>query len=448
VTPEPVAGPLGVPLSGGDDDGAGLRRDAGRTAWVALGLVVFGGSNFVFLALATRDLGDVRVAPLGVAWTLLNAIGIGLFQPLEQEAGRRLAARRAVTGEARADLRYLVRLALGACAAAAVAAFVLLGPIADLVFHDRRDMVVVLVLGLVGQAVAYLARGVLAGSGRFPRYGVQLLADGVLRAAGASALFVVGSAEGAYGAVLVLAPVLATLVATTPRAVGHAVTGAPDGTGRRERMGALVAASATGQVLANVGPVAMAVLAADDQQALSGRFVNAVTVARIPLFLFAAVQAIFLPSLAALLARRDGPGFARSMRRATVATTGLGGIGVLGVWVLGAPVMDLIFGFHLGAGLLALVAASAGLFMLAQVAAQGLLAHHADAVVAVGWSVGLVATLAALALPGDLATRVAVALCVGSAVAAAAHAVSLRSVHRAWGDGPAATPESDGEATS
>lgn len=427
------------------------RGFAGRTAWVGAGLLVFGGSNFVFLAFAARDLGDARSAPLAVAWTVLNAIGIGLFQPLEQEAGRRLAARRAVTGEARADLRHLVRLALGACFGCAVVGFALLGPIADLVFHDRRDMVVVLVLGLMGQAVAYLARGVLAGTGRFPRYGVQLLADGVLRTVGGAALFALGSGVGAYGAVLVLAPIVATFVAVSPRAVGHAVTGPPGPVGSRDGMGALVAASATGQVLANVGPVAMAILAADDQQALSGRFVYAVTIARIPLFLFAAVQAVFLPSLAAQLARRDDAGFARSMRRATVATAALGAGGVLGVWLLGAWLMDLVYGFHLGAGILALVAASAGLFMLAQVAAQGLLAHHADAVVAVGWSVGLVAAVAALALPGDLATRVAVALCVGSAVAAAAHAVSLRAVHRAWGGGtrPAPTaPTANEEATT
>lgn len=428
MTAEPVSGPVSPAARAV----AGVRADAGRTAWVAVGLLVFGGSNFAFLAFAAHDLGDARSAPLGVAWTVLNAIGIGLFQPLEQEAGRRLAARRALAGEARADLRYLVRLALGACATCAIVGFALLGPLADLVFHDRRDMVVVLVLGLVGQAMAYLARGVLAGSGRFPRYGMQLLADGVLRTAGAGVLFALGSGVGAYGAVLVVAPIAGTLVAISPRAVAHAVTGAPDGLGARERMGALVAASATGQLLANVGPVAMAVLAADDQQALSGRFVYAVTIARIPLFLFAAVQAVFLPSLAALLARRDAAGFARSMRRATVATLTLGVVGVLGVWLLGEPAMDLIYSFHLDAGLLAVIAASAGLFMLAQAAAQGLLAHHADAVVAIGWSLGLAATLASLALPGELASRVAVALCIGSAVAAATHAASLRLVHRAW----------------
>lgn len=443
MTPDAVGGPVGEPVNRVLAPPTGGAGYAGRTAWVAVGLLAFGGSNFAFLAFAARDLGDARSAPLGVAWTVLNAIGIGLFQPLEQEAGRRLAARRAVAGEARADLRHLVRLALAACATCAVVGLALLGPIADLVFHDRRDMVVVLVLGLVGQAVAYLARGVLAGSGRFPRYGLQLLADGVLRTAGAGVLFAVGSGAGAYGAVLVVAPVIATLVAISPRAVAHAVTGPVAGVGRRDGMGALVAASATGQVLANVGPIAMAVLAADDQQALSGRFVYAVTIARIPLFLFAAVQAVFLPSLAALLARRDASGFARSMRRATLATAALGGVGVLGVWLLGTWLMDLVYGFHLDAGLLALIAASAALFMLAQVAAQGLLAHHADAVVALGWSVGLIATVAALALPGDLATRVGAALCVGSAVAAAAHSVSLQVVHRAWRGEPRTTPPTD-----
>lgn len=409
------------------------RRDLARTAWVAGGLLVFGGSNFAFLAFAGRDLGTELSAPVGLAWTLLNAIGIGLFQPLEQEAGRRLSARRSLTGEASVDLRHLVRLALAACAACAVLGAALAGPVADLAFQGRRDMVVVLVLGLVGQAVAYLARGVLAGSGRFPRYGVQLMADGALRTAAAGVLFVVGAAPAAYGAVLVVAPVVATLVAVSPRAVGHAVMGAPDGA-LRERLGGLVAASATGQLLANVGPIAMAALADESQHDLSGRFVYAVTIARIPLFLFAAVQAVFLPALAALLARRDGAGFASTVRRAVGATAALGGAGVLGVWVLGDWAMGVVYGprFHLDPSVLALVAASGALFMLAQVSAQGLLAHHADGVVALGWTGGLVATVVALALPGDLATRVAVALCVGSAVAAGTHALALRAVHRGW----------------
>ena len=280
---------------------------------------------------------------------------------------------------------------------------------------------------------ADLARGVLAGSGRFPRYGVQLMADGVVRTAAAGVLFVVGAAPVAYGAVLVVAPVVATLVAISPRAVGHALTGAPDGV-LRERLGGLVAASATGQLLANVGPIAMAALADESQQSLSGRFVYAVTIARIPLFLFAAVQAVFLPALAALLARRDGPGFASTVRRAVVATAALGAAGVLGVWVLGDWAMGTVYGpkYHLDPTVLALVAASGALFMLAQVSAQGLLAHHADGAVALGWTGGLVATVAALALPGDLATRVAVALCVGSAVAAVTHALVLRGVHRSW----------------
>lgn len=429
--PGPTPGPRPV-TADRPDPVATARSHVTRTGWVAAGLIVFGGSNFAFLGFAARDLGDARSAPIGLAWVLLNAIGIGLFQPLEQEAGRRLAARRATTGEARADLRHLVRLAIGACAVSAVVGLLLLGPIASLAFHGHREMVVVLVLGLVGQAVAYVARGVLAGSGRFPRYGLQFMVDGVLRTAGAAALFGIGGTPGQYGTVMVVAPVLATLVAVSPRAVGHAVTGPADRTGLRHRLGPLVAASTTGQLLANVGPVAMAALAGADQQDLSGRFVFAVTIARIPLFLFAAVQAVFLPSLSALLARGDGPGFARTMRRAMAATAALGGAGVLGVWLLGAWAMRVVYGFDLDSGLLALIAASGGLFMLAQAAAQGLLAHRADAVVAIDWTAGLLATVAALALPGDLANRVALAMCVGATVAAVGHAWMLRTIHRRW----------------
>ncbi|MBX9246437.1 hypothetical protein ICW40_16715 [Actinotalea ferrariae] len=194
----------------------------------------------------------------------------------------------------------------------------------------------------------------------------------------------------------------------------------------------LVTASATGQLLANVGPIAIAALTSPAEQALSGNFVAAVTIARIPLFFFAAVQAVFLPSLAALVALGRRAELVATMRRALLATTALGVVGTVGVHLLGPWALGLVYGpeFAIDRLDLDLIAVSGGVFMLAQVLAQGLLAHGADRAAAVGWSVGLVAVPLALLLPLDPATRVATALCVGSAVAVAGHAVGLRAALR------------------
>jgi O-antigen/teichoic acid export membrane protein len=415
-----------------------MRADPSRTRadlgpiWVACGLGLFGLSNFVFLALVGRDLGPAASAPVSVAWTVLNALGIGLFQPLEQETGRRLAASRA-TGRG-ANVVTAVRFGVVASAVVLVVGLALMPWLADVFFGSAQDIVVVVVLGLVGQALAYYARGVLAGQGRFVRYGAQLGVDGALRIVLAGALFALPDASRlSYGLVLVLAPVVATLVTASPRALLHVGRGHRD-LPRGAGIGALVAASTAAQVLANLGPIAMAALATPAQQGLSGRFVAAVTVARIPLFLFAAVQAVFLPSLAGHIARHDVVRYRTAVRGARLAALALAVSGVAGVWLLGEQALALIYGpeFAVGLSTLVVVAVSGGVFMLAQVQAQALLAHEQERVVALAWAAGVVGALVSLPLPGTLDLRVAVALTIGSAVSFLALTIALRRTDRRW----------------
>ena len=414
-------------------DPAALTRPNRSMLWVAVGLGVFGLSNFVFLALAGRDLGPETSAAVSVAWTLLNALGIGLFQPLEQETGRRLSAARAL-GETGADLRRMVRYALVTGLLIVVVGLAGTPWIADALFGSAKDIVLVVVLGLLGQALAYYARGVLAGTGRFNRYGEQLAVDGAIRIVAASALYLSGAGnQFLYGIVLVVAPVAATLltarVSTLVKVARHAVA-QRNGDG----MLSLVAASSSGQILANLGPIAMAVMATASQQSLSGRFVAAVTVARIPLFLFAAIQAVFLPALAALAATHDVAGFRASVRKALLASAALGLLGILAIAVLGHWVLWLIYGpeFTIDTPTLVLISISGALFMLAQVFAQSLLAHHAERTVAMGWTLGILGSIATLFVPLSLSVTVALALCVGSAVALTSLALASRRTNRVW----------------
>ncbi|MBX9243469.1 polysaccharide biosynthesis protein, partial [Actinotalea ferrariae] len=184
-----------------------------------LGLGVFGLSSFAFLGIAGRDLGPAGSAPLSVAWTVLNAVGIGLFLPLEQEAGRRLSGAIAVDGGASVSMRGTLRYAVWAVAVLAVVGAALHVPLSELILGGERVLVAVLVLALAAQAAEYLARGVLAGTGQFGRYGSQLAVDGALRVAGAALVAASGNGSVlAYGAVLVAAPALATVVTLGARA--------------------------------------------------------------------------------------------------------------------------------------------------------------------------------------------------------------------------------------
>lgn len=405
---------------------------------VGAGLGVFGLATYGYLGLAGQALGDERFAPLGVLWSVLNAVGIGLFLPFEQEVGRRTAERRA-RGEGNAPV-----VRQGALAAAVlVGAVALLGvvaaaPVAERLLAGRLVLVALLVVAIAGMALAYVVRGLLAGAGRFSSYGAQLAADGALRVAGAGLLALNGVTEVApYALVLALSPVAAVLL-TTAHPRGLVVGGPPQAASRAAAaLVTLVAASVLSQVLANVGPVIVQLLASAEEAAAAGRFTSALVVARVPLFLFAAVQAVLLPGLAALAAAGHVAAFRRRLLLVAVGTGGIGALGTAVVLAVGPELVRLLFGpdFVVERGVVTLIAASGALFMLAQVGAQALLGLDADRAVVVGWAGGLVVLLLACLLPLPAVERAAWALVAGSGAAAVLLGGLVAMRLRAWAGG-------------
>jgi O-antigen/teichoic acid export membrane protein len=148
---------------------------------------------------------------------------------------------------------------------------------------------------------------------------------------------------------------------------------------------------------------------------------SGLTIARIPLFAFAAVQLVLLPRLTRQLARGEHRSFRAQLRLVVAATAGLGLAGVLGAALLGPEVLRLLFGprFALPRADLVWLAGSSAVYMLAltfQPAVIALGRHRGNAL---AWVAGLGAFLVALVPPGDLFHRVEVALTLGGLVAAA-----------------------------
>lgn len=413
----------------------GARRVPVSLLWVGGGIGVYGLASFAFLPLAARGLGSgPDYTALTLVWTLLNAVGIGLYLPLEQHGGRSVSARLARGEATRPALRGPLVYTAASLAVLALAALALDGPLTSHVFDDVPHMTGALVLALAGMSVAYLARGVLAGTGRFPRYGLQLALDGLLRVAGAGVLAAAGVTDArAYALALALAPVASTLLSLT-RPQRLLTPGGPGAPGVHETgMVALVAASLASQALANAGPVAAQLLRAPDETRAAADLVNALMVSRVPLFLFAAVQAVFLPRLAALVAQDDRAAFVRVLRLATVATAAIGALGVAAMTVVGPQALRLLFpGFGTRLDVLVLLALSGSTFMVVQVLVQALLARHGDRTATVAWCAGLAVMALALVPAGDVQTRVALAMTAGSAGALAVAAVGLARTMARW----------------
>jgi O-antigen/teichoic acid export membrane protein len=411
---------------------------------VAMGLGVLGLASFAFLSVSGRTLGPAELAPLGTLWVLVNALGPALFQPLEQEVGRAVAHRAAHGEGARPVFLRACAVAGGLVLVAAVALLLAREPLADEVFAGQQVLVLALLLGLVGLGAEHLTRGAFAGGGAFPRYGTQLAVDGVLRIGSAAVLALAGVATaGWYGVFLCLAPIVAVLV--TAGWLGPANRPGPHHSWGElgHAVGWLTLGALASQFVINAAPVAASLLAGPEEQARAGVFISVLVLTRVPLFLFAAIQASFLPGMAALAAEGDTEGFRRRLSLITVAVTALGVAGLLVVVAAGPWLVRLVYGAEYVTTRTDLwpLAAASGLFMLASVLAQTLVSVRGYRASVLGWLTGAAVFLLGLLLSLRLEQRVGLAFLAGSAAAALVLAIAmrlrLRSPLSAGGPGPA-----------
>jgi len=188
-------------------------------------------------------------------------------------------------------------------------------------------------------------------------------------------------------------------------------------------LGSIMAAS-----LVNAGPIATNLLAAENEEAFVTRFGQGVILARIPLFLFQAVQAALLPRLARQAAAGEMDEFRSGFRRLMKLVMAVGFAGTVGAWFLGPLAADILFGADLSQRTLAVLAAGSAFYMLGLAIAQAVIALHGHAQVDLGWTVGMVAfALSTWLIEGEVFRRVELGLLIGSASALAIFAWALRT---------------------
>lgn len=400
------------------------------------GLLVLGLTSYAFLAVAARNLPPRGFATLSVLWVLVYTAGPGIFLPLEQEVGRALADRRARQLGGGPLLRRAALLGAGVLVVL-LAAVGLAGPLTvGHLFDGSWWLLAGLGLSLVGLWGAHCSRGAFAGSGKFSRYGTQLAVEGGSRLIGCLILAVAGvHSAGGYG-VLVGAAFIVSVAATAPALAG---LDRPGPEARWEELtgtlGWLAAGSVLSQALVNAGPVAVKVLATDAQSGAAGQLLAGLVLARLPLFLFAAVQAALLPGLAGLLAAARTDLFRQGIRRLLGVVAALTAGMTATMAAVGPALLHLFFGsrFRLGALDLALLSAATGLYMAANVLGNALLAMQRFRAAAGGWAIGVVVLAGALGAPASLFARVERGFLFGSGGALLALALLLRAALREGG---------------
>jgi O-antigen/teichoic acid export membrane protein len=305
--------------------------------------------------------------------------------------------------------------------------------IVDSLFAGQGILFVALLLVLVGLGAGHLVRGVLAGLGRFGGYGRYFIGDGIgrLLLVGIGSL-VLTNEVAVYGLAVGGAPFLGVAAALTGRRSMPGRPGAPSDKaaapsiaaatvvmGRRSElralapaMGFLLVASVSTAIVLNVSPLAVELLAGPSEREEAGRFLNALLVARVPLFFFQAVQASLLPKLSSLAADGHLEEFRRVLGRLLVLVVALGAAAVLVCALVGHLVVEMAFGveFAVERRDMVLLATSSAVLMIVLSLAQALIAQRCQGRMALAWLAGLCAFPLVLAFGGDLFLRVELAL--------------------------------------
>jgi O-antigen/teichoic acid export membrane protein len=398
------------------------------TAPVGAALLIGGVATYAFFKIGTWAVGGADAFnPISSLWFATFALAPGFFLPLEQEIGRALSHRRAVGQGGQPVVQKVTRLSIGMVAVVLLAILAVSPLIATNYFDGDWVMVVALMVAFTAYAPAIIARGICSGTGRFRAYALVMGSDGVVRIILCIALAVFGvKAAGAYGFAVALAPLFglgiiwyrgALRTTDGPEAPWSEVT---------PNLGWLLLGSVFAAALLNAGPIATTILAEPDQKTEVTMFAYGVLLARIPLFLFQAVQAALLPRLSRLAARGELGEFRAGLKRLLMVVLVVGVVGTLGALVLGSFVINVVYSADLTGKTLAMLALGSACYMVAISLAQAVIALKGHAYVAMGWGIGVVVFLLATWLSSDdLFDRVEIGLLASSVAAMATFAIVL-----------------------
>ena len=396
---------------------------------IAVGLIIAGVATYAFFRVGASALGgDEEFAPIAAMWFAMFALAPGFFLPIEQELGRALAHRRALGEGGRPVVTKIAALTLVVSIVVVVGLTISSPWLTGSYFSGDWLMFGALIIGFLSYAPVHLSRGICSGQGRFTPFAVVVASDGVMKIVGTIALTAIGiTAVGAYAFAIAVAPLFA-VVAIGLRGSLRTEPGPPAQWREiTQNFGWLLLGTACAAVLLNAGPIAANILASENEADAVTRFSYGVLLARVPLFMFQAIQASLLPRLARLAAQRSFDEFRRGLRLLVIVVAAIGVAGTIFGALLGPWTLRLVYDADLGGRTLAMLALSSALYMMALAVSQAVLALEDHAYVALGWVISLITfVIGTWLLSDDVFQRIEIGLVASSAAAVIAFGLRLR----------------------
>jgi O-antigen/teichoic acid export membrane protein len=420
-------------------------RRFGTAAHLAVGLGVLGAAGYAFVAVVGHvfhgpaDAGALNA--LISLYMLVNIIGPGVFAALEQETSRAVSAAAARGEPLRPVARRAGVLALWSFAGLVAVVLIAWPLVLGRVLEWRPGLLVALLVAIAGSGAVYWARGLLGGQQRFPAYARTLYVEGAVRLLPCLVLLALALEDpAAYGFAFAAGSAVAALSVLPVLRLPAADAGpAPDGRGRSLLY--LAGAIALSQLLANLAPVVVTYRSPDDLVA-AAVFGSTFVLARVPLFLFAPVQAVLLPHVtrAAAMGRHDE--LRRRLGQVLALVAGLGALGIAGCVWLGPWAAEQLFNtaYRPSVSTLALLGAATLVMMLALVVQPTLVALARQRTVTIGWIAGSLVFLVVLVVGPEPIAAALLAQLVGPFVVLAVLLVGVLRALRAPAAGIGASP--------
>jgi O-antigen/teichoic acid export membrane protein len=391
---------------------------------VAASAVVSGIGSYVLLIVVAKNVSATAYAEFAVFWSIAVTVGLGAYYPVEQETARDFAGRERRPGG------RLRRVAFGFAAiltaVLVAAAVVLLAFPAAVSFVGSAGLLLALGVAFLGYTAQFPARGILSGARITDGYASIVSLEGVLRIALPLGVALLGFTDPAVFALTV--GVAAALSAGPAALRRFRVDGSPDArmTAFSSRALRLIVAALAIQLLLNSG-VLIARSLDGAEPALAGQILTSLSIARIPVFAYQALQVLYMPRLAAAWKAGDHGAARRTILFVAGAIVLVGVVAVLGMFWLGPWAIGLFFTpeLVLATGPLVLLTAGVSVFLLAQALSDAALACGGHTVLVSTWIGAAIVAGVSVALIPDPALRAVAPLLIGSAVAVASFSVFL-----------------------
>jgi O-antigen/teichoic acid export membrane protein len=411
-----------------------LRSQQGAGAGsvhIVASFFVAGVLTYAFQSIYLHALGKAGSAPLALLWSAtfltVQVLWIGGTQTL----GRYIAERETHESDWGPVVSSVRRWQFGV-AAVFVVAVLIASPVLTEQLFGSAWLTAAFILAVVCYAPEYFRRGIFNGHRQSLRLGAQIVAESAARLILAAGLLAVG--WGVFGAALaiVIAPVVGVLAVrpapvAPPKGEGDAFS-----TGKALRFaGPVLLCMAFAQALMNGGPILASLLDGTDAQI--GLFSAALTLTRIPQYVFSPAVGALLPRASRVLSSEGPLAFDRFVFRALAAVGLVGVLMVGGTWLLGDWALEIYAGheFETGLSVLVALAAMAAFYLLSETVSQSLFALGRGKLAAIGWFIGLLASAACLAWLGvGVVERVSYSLAAGTFTAAVAQAAFYLALRR------------------